>query len=170
LIHLYIGSGKGKTTAAVGLAIRAAGRGMRVLFCQFLKAVDSGELAILESIREVRVFRPSMRHKGFLWNQDEKELAETGEDIRKGWSDFKSIIRDEVFDVIILDEVLDLISSRYLGVDDILETVSEDSPEFVLTGRDAPSALIETADYVTRMEAVKHPYRRGIPARKGIEY
>lgn len=173
MIHLYIGNGKGKTTAATGLAIRALGRNLNVLYSQFLKNSDTGEKNILENFPgKVLFFRPAQRHKKFLWDMNEKELAETKEDISKGWEKIKTEFCSGSFDVVILDEILDCLQNDLLDPQQVMKDIM-DRPEWVevvCTGRDAPKAFYEAADYITRMNSVKHPYDRGIKARYGIEY
>lgn len=171
-VHLYIGDGKGKTTSAVGLATRAAGWNLNVLYCQFLKSTISGELSALESLNgQVNCFRPTMRHKSFIWNQSKEEINETREDILVGWIHIKELILSQHYDVIILDEVLDIVQCGFLLESELVEIVVDNlSSDIVLTGRDASDRLKDMADYVTSMTAVKHPYQKGIAARKGIEY
>ena len=170
-IHLHIGDGKGKTTAAAGMAVRAAGWKMPVLFCQFLKSSITGEVSALESLNgQITVFRPAMRHKDFLWNQTGNDIVETREDIMEGWKHVKSLILNRSFDLVILDEVLDVLKYGFIEESDLLETILNDSSDFVLTGREASDNLMEIADYITCMTAVKHPYQKGLSSRKGIEY
>lgn len=170
-IHLYIGDGKGKTTAAAGMAIRAAGWKMSVLFCQFLKSSETGELPVLESLDElITIYRPSMRHKNFLWTQSPDDLIETREDILKGWETVKEIISNKPFNMVIMDEVLDVLKCGFIDERDFIETVRKEPSDVVLTGREASSALMNIADYITRMTAVRHPFQTGISSRKGIEY
>jgi len=173
MIHLYIGNGKGKTTAATGLAIRALGWDLKVLFAQFLKNSCTGEKNILESFPgKAFFFRPFQRHSKFLWNMNEKELSETREDIRNGWEKIKVQISSGNFDVVILDEILDCIQNGLLDPQTVLNDIAErpEGVEIVCTGRDAPEAFYEAADYITVMNSVKHPYDKGIKARYGIEY
>ena len=167
-IHIYTGDGKGKTTAAMGLAVRAAGWGKRVLVIQFLKGGPTGELAALEAL-EIPV-RRNRREYGFFSTLSEAErkalIAEQNQMLNS--------VSDALgqYDLIVLDE---LICAYNLGaVDrDLADALVAGGPyetELVLTGRDAPQSWIEKADYVTEMGCVKHPYDRGAEARQGIEF
>ncbi|NLM10434.1 MAG: cob(I)yrinic acid a,c-diamide adenosyltransferase [Clostridiaceae bacterium] len=173
MIHLYIGNGKGKTTAAIGMAIRALGWNMNVLFAQFLKTTSTGERNILDNFPEkLLFFRLIQRHSKFLWNMTEKELSETKEDILRGWRKIRTEIFSGNYDIVILDEILDCIQCDLLDLREVLKDISERPAkvEIVCTGRDAPKDFYEAADYITKMGSLKHPYDRGIKARCGIEY
>ncbi len=172
MIHLYIGNGKGKTTAAAGLAVRALGRGLKVLFAQFLKNRDTGEKLFLEKFPDMLFFRPDQRHHVFLWNMTEEQLNDTKEDILKGWLSLKGEIFSKHWDVVILDEILDVIHNGLILESEVLELIinTPSGVEIVCTGRDASGIFREKSDYITHMEAVKHPYCIGIAARRGIEY
>lgn len=171
MIHIYIGDGKGKTTAAIGLAIRNIGSGGKVLFAQFLKNLETGESNILKSLDGLVLKRPCMRHKKFIWHMSRFELEETKEDILRGFNDISEIINKGDFSLAVLDEVLDIISCDFLE-EQVLISLLESHPgtEFVLTGRDASEKIKTFADYITVMKKEKHPFDRGIKARKGIEY
>ncbi|HEY8421457.1 MAG TPA: cob(I)yrinic acid a,c-diamide adenosyltransferase [Thermoclostridium sp.] len=174
MIHLYIGNGKGKTTAAAGLAIRALGRDYKVFFAQFLKTSDTGEKNILEKCfgEKLLFFRPVQRHGKFLWNMTEKELLETKEDIMNGWRIIAAELHSGKYDIVILDEILDCIQCGLLESNEVLSDIIKRpaNVEVVCTGRDAPAAFYEASDYITKMCSLKHPYDRGIKARYGIEY
>jgi len=173
LIHLYIGDGKGKTTAAVGLAVRALGTGLKILFVQFLKNTITGEKNIMEKFTEKLCFyRPKQRHSLFLWKMTEKQLTETKEDILAGWRYVREEILSGKWDVVVLDEVLDAIGNGLLLEEDILDTLIKKpgKTEIICTGRDAPDSLRNLADYISLVEKVKHPYDKGVCARNGIEY
>jgi cob(I)alamin adenosyltransferase len=173
MIHLYIGDGKGKTTAAVGLAIRALGAGLRVLFVQFLKNTITGEKNIMEKFTEKLYFyRPKQRHSSFLWKMTEKQLAETKEDLQSGWRHVREEILSGKWDVVVLDEVLDVVGNGLLFEEDITDVLMKKpgKTEIICTGRDAPDSLRDLADYVSLIEKVKHPYDKGVCARNGIEY
>lgn len=174
LIHLYIGDGKGKSTAATRLAIRALGRNLNVFFAQFLKTSDTGEKNILEERfpGKLLFFRPAQRHNKFLWNMNEKEFSETKEDILNGWAKIKTEILSGKYDIVILDEILDCIQCNLLDSREVLQDIKQRPywVEIVCTGRDAPNTFYEAADYITKMGSLKHPYDRGIKARCGIEY
>ncbi len=167
LIHIYTGDGKGKTTAAVGLAVRARGRAKRVLFSQFMKAVTGGEIAMLEKL-QVRilsfkeVLSPYFHPGADLGALREKAL---------GALEQLSVIMTG-YDLVVLDEFMHLVRHGLIMEDEALAFLKRKpaAVEIVLTGRDAPGPLIEAADYVTEMKAIKHPLNKGIKAREGIEF
>lgn len=171
MIHIYCGDGKGKTTAAVGLAVRAAGSGMPVHFVQFLKGADTSELHSLARIPEITVLRCD-RDYGFSFRMNEAQKAqitachnamlhEAAERLAAGST--RLLVLDELFAAYRL-ELLDRSLAEAL-VRDFPETC-----ELVLTGRDPADVFLEAADYISEIRAVRHPYSRGIPARRGIEY
>lgn len=166
-VHIYTGSGKGKTTAAAGLAARAAGRGLTVKFVQFLKGRDSGEIASLQKLG-VDTLRVSESVK-FFRDMTEEERAQAREDVCRalhaieGWLDKA--------DMVVLDEAMAAISCGILTVEETLGIIARrGGTEFVLTGRDAPDALVKAAHLVTEMKEIKHYYSAGQTGRKGIEY
>lgn len=173
LVHLYIGNGKGKTTSAVGLAIRALGNNLNVLFAQFLKNTETGEKIIFEQFNEqLYFFRPTQQYSKFLWNMTKEELSRTKEDLNKGWQHIKSEINTGNWDVVVLDEILDCIQNGLLEEADIIKTIVQKPKniELVLTGRSAKNSFYEIADYISMIDEVKHPFKKGIQARRGIEY
>lgn len=173
MIQVYIGDGKGKTTAAVGLTIRALGCNLKVLFAQFLKSGQTGEKIILETFQDkLLFFRPKQRHQQFLWEMTAEELAWTKEDIELGWEILKSEIFSGKWDIVVLDEILDCIQNHLLSEEEILKTVKErpEKVEIVITGHQAPQSFYEIADYISQIDAVKHPFNKGVPARRGIEF
>lgn len=170
-IHVYCGDGKGKTTAAVGLAVRAAGTGKRVLLVQFLKGRDTGELHSLAQIPEITVLRGKASEK-FTFQMNERELQEVYDNQTKNLLTALEEARKGHCDLLILDEIMGALSTETVD-EDLLKSLVLYKPEpleLVLTGRNPPDWIVEAADYVTRMEKVKHPYDRGIQARRGVEY
>ncbi|MBQ4537903.1 MAG: cob(I)yrinic acid a,c-diamide adenosyltransferase [Lachnospiraceae bacterium] len=186
MIQLYTGEGKGKTTAAIGQAVRAAGNGYPVVFAQFMKGNDSGELHVLENLPNVKILR-SNKNFGFYSTMTEAEKQEiTG--IHNQILDelLETMKKKQVF-LAVLDEVTYPINWGLLDIEKLkevlrygrevsmqsssrTESVLSNSPELVLTGREAEDFLAEAADYITEMKCVRHPYQMGIAARKGIEY
>ena len=168
LIHIYCGDGKGKTTAAVGLAVRAAGAGRKVLFVQFLKNGNSAELASLRLLGiRTRVAKNSY---GFIWTMSEEEKARAA-------ADYTALLREafsgaEPVDVLVLDEAVGAAGCGMIPEEELLRLLSErpEAMEVVLTGRDPSEALCAAADYVTEMKKIRHPFDRGLAAREGIEY
>ncbi len=171
LIHIYCGDGKGKTSAAIGLAVRAAGSGMNVLFTRFLKNEFSGELKILDEIPRIKVLHLEKSY-GFFQTLSEEEQKE----VRKMYAELWNLISEEIskgsWDVLIIDEFMAAYRYGLIEHDEALRFLREkpDHLEVVLTGRDPDQALVELADYVSEIRKIKHPFDRGIRARKGIEY
>lgn len=173
LIQVYTGGGKGKTTACVGAALRAAGQGMRVYFVQFQKGFDSGELNILRTIDNIDVYRICSQEKFYYYmNDKEKELY-----LKAHKHAFESVVdtitQDPLkYDMLVMDEILGSISIGVIEEDEVLRFF-ENKPEHLevlLSGRDATEKIIQKADYVSDITCVKHPYEKNITARKGIEY
>lgn len=171
MIHIYTGDGKGKTTAAIGLAIRNLGCDGIVLFAQFLKNSETGEMNILTQLNGITFIRPSMQHKGFIFNLNDNQLNEIKEDIKVGFRKIIKIILENKFSLIVFDEILDAIEFGFISEEDIIALFDKfPETEFVITGRKATHAMKEKADYITVMNKEKHPFDKGINARKGIEY
>lgn len=169
LIHLYEGDGKGKTTAAVGLAVRCAGSGGKVLFSQFLKDGTSSELSVLKKTDGIDVYVCEKKFGFvFLMSTEEKELARTC------YRDFFKLVWEKAktdYDMVVLDEVFGLIEVGFLDKDDFEEILKEkpEHLEMVCTGRNPDELFHDSADYITVMQKVKHPFDLGVAARKGIE-
>ena len=172
LIHVYYGDGKGKTTAAFGLAIRAAGCGKNVVIVQFLKNWTCGEHNSLPKIPNVKLFRGKAAGGKFVHEMSDEEKQETKASQDESLKKALDLIDAEQCDVLILDEVID---AHRLGVLDtsVLEELIYNKPallELVITGHNPDERLLNHADYVTEMKKCKHPYDEGIHARQGIEY
>ena len=171
LIHLYTGDGKGKTTAAIGLAVRAAGRGRRVLIAQFLKGRDSGELHSLALIPQITVLRLSQDF-GFAKFMDAGSLAQVRREHDAILEQAAAALNAGTCDLLVLDEIAAAARHDLADMGRLLALLDgkPDASEIVMTGRDAPAALAERADYVTQMLKIKHPFDQGVPAREGIEW
>lgn len=167
LIHLYCGDGKGKTTAAMGLSLRAAGRGLRVVIVQFLKSGDSGELNILRTLPNITVLSGKGSTKfSFQMSEKEKLAAKALHETH---------LREALglpFDLLVLDEAAAAHGAGLLDTALLEEALFHRPPdtELVLTGRNPAAFLVEAADYVTEMTCRKHPFERCIAAREGIEF
>lgn len=168
-IQVYTGDGKGKTTAALGLAVRAAGHGLRTIILQFMKGwIDYGEL------QGVRMLAPHVEiHQAgrdtFVNRKDPDP-----EDVRlarEGWDLAKKLIGEGKADIVVLDEINCAMDFGLIPVEEVIETLRKkpDGMELILTGRGAPEAVIEIADLVTEMKEVKHYYAKGVDARVGVE-
>lgn len=170
-IHIYCGDGKGKTSAAVGLAVRAAGRGKKILIARFLKTDDSGEVPVLRHIPGIRVL-PCRRSFGFTFRMTEQQRQEAAAYYR---GQFQKACRETLegnYDVMILDEILAACNAGLTEESQLLHFLEQKPAELevVLTGRNPSPALIELADYVSVIQMQKHPFSQGIAAREGIEY
>ncbi len=170
LIHIYTGDGKGKTSAAVGLAVRMAGRGGRVVVARFLKTENSGEVAGLRQIKGVTVI-PLERTFGFLWNMTEEEKKEAADYYHMIWEQAENAAKEGA-DLLVLDEMMAAWRNGLVDHERILSLLDHrpERLEIVMTGRDVPEELMERADYITEMRKIRHPFDKGISARKGIEY
>lgn len=171
LIHIYCGDGKGKTSAAVGLAVRAAGNGRKVLFTRFLKNEESGELKILDSIPEICVIHLEKLY-GFFNTLSEDEKEEVRYMYGKVWRDILAMVSDGEYEILVMDEFMAAYRYGLIPQKEAMEFLQKkpECLEVVLTGRDPDEKLVETADYVSDIHKIKHPFDRGIRARKGIEY
>lgn len=170
-VHIYCGDGKGKTSSAVGLAVRASGRGKKVLIVRFLKTEDSGEVEVLRKIPGITV-TPCDRTFGFVFRMNEEQKREAGAYFQNRFENaVKTAVEDGV-DLLVLDEILASCNYGMVREDDVAEFLRNRPAEMevVLTGRDPSDRLIALADYVSEIKMVKHPYTQGIGAREGIEY
>ncbi|SDK69660.1 cob(I)yrinic acid a,c-diamide adenosyltransferase [Natronincola ferrireducens] len=171
LIHIYTGDGKGKTTAALGQGTRTAGGGLKVLMVQFLKGDDTGELYSIERLApNFQLIRFAAMNK-FYFQLNEEEKAEVKNSVKEGLYTIKRHLDEENYNLIILDEIMAVLYNKIIAVEEIIEILDNkpDHIEMILTGRNAPEELINLADYVTEMRMIKHPFEKGIYARKGIE-
>lgn len=169
MIHIYCGDGKGKTTAAIGLAVRAAGSGRQVVLLQFFKDGNSAEFHALGQLEHIQVI-PQARSFGFIWTLSPQEKAEA-RDYYTGLLHRAMALSAEA-GMLVLDEAMSACSTGTIDEAELLaflRTVPAEL-EVVLTGRDPSPAMLEAADYVTEMRKVKHPFDQGVPARPGIEY
>ena len=169
LVHIYCGDGKGKTTASVGLAVRAAGTGKQVLFTQFFKDGSSGEVAVLKQIPGIKTMHCEKKH-GFFFRMDEQQKAAARQDYTELFR--RALSEAEQADLLILDEVISSCNHGTVPEQELLDFLDRkpEKLEVVLTGRDPSEALQERANYITEMCKRRHPFDQGIGARKGIEY
>lgn len=169
-VHIYTGNGKGKTTAALGLALRASGHGIRTYIGQFMKGKDYGELKAVKLLKPyVRIERYGKR--GFIHVKKEPDQQDI-ELAKKGLEQAKKALFSGNYGIVILDEVITAMFFRLISEEEILELIKKkpENVELVLTGRYATEKLIEASDLVTEMREIKHYYAKGVLARKGIEY
>ncbi|MGN1339231.1 MAG: cob(I)yrinic acid a,c-diamide adenosyltransferase [Oscillospiraceae bacterium] len=167
LLHIYCGDGKGKTTASLGLAMRAAGAGMRVCFLQFMKGGDTAELNAIKVIPGITVMRCDRQYPFFSAMSEAEKHELTACHDRLLEETFAG-----GFDMIILDEFNCAYSFRLMDCRRAKELIlnGRESAEIILTGRDPDEGFVEAADHVSEIKCVKHPYEKGVSARKGIEY
>ena len=169
LIIVHTGKGKGKTTAALGMVCRMIGHGKRVAVIQFIKgAMQTGEKVVFDAFPDQVEFRPM--GEGFTWNTQDRsrDVAVAME----AWAAAKARIADPDVDMVVCDELNIALRYDYVPLAEVLETL-RDKPEgkhVVITGRNAPEALIEAADLATEMALLKHPFRSGVKAQAGIEF
>lgn len=169
MVQVYTGNGKGKTTAALGLALRALGQGLSVYMVQFLKGREYGEIKMAESLGPrfhiVQSGRDEFVYKGEATEEDLR-LARDGLELAR------KVINSGEYDVVILDEANVAVDLEVLSAEDFLELIRErpEGVEIVLTGRNAPGEFIEIADLVSEVDEVKHYYREGVEMRRGFEY
>jgi cob(I)alamin adenosyltransferase len=171
LVHIYTGNGKGKTTAAVGLGVRAYGRGFKVLLVQFLKGTDTGELNTLKLLEPDFTVHRNDEIKKFIWDMTPDEIEDTKKIQQNIFNFGKDAIMSGKWDLVIMDEIMAAITLEFVELQDVIDLVKNKPKkvELVMTGRNAPDELVELADYVSEIKPVKHPMEKGIKARKGIE-
>ncbi len=169
LVIIHTGKGKGKSTAAMGLAVRAIGNGMKVGIVQFVKGVwETGERVVLDKFPDLCVIKAM--GEGFSWETQDRERDIAA--ARHAWEMAKEMINDPSYNMVILDELNIVLRYENLPLDEVVE-VLQNKPEMLhvaVTGRNAKDELIEVADLVTEMTQIKHPFRSGVKAQVGIEF
>ncbi|EQB11006.1 cobinamide adenolsyltransferase [Sphingobium quisquiliarum P25] len=169
LLIVHTGKGKGKTTAALGMVVRAIGHGKKVGVVQFVKgAMTTGEKAVFDAFPDNVTFKPM--GEGFTWNTQDRtrDIALT----REAWDEVKRMIADPAYDMVLADELNIVLRYDYLPLDEVLEAVAgrDQMKHVIVTGRNAPDGLVEAADLVTEMTLIRHPFRSGVKAQPGIEF
>lgn len=169
-IHIYCGDGKGKSTAAMGLALRAAGSGEKVLVTQFLKDGTSSELKILRELSGVQVLTCEKKF-GFFWNMTEEQKAEAKDAYEELFEKAVKMAAEKNVFLLVMDEFIAAYNHGMIDQKKALAFLKErpEGLEVVLTGREPSPELVELADYVSEIQKKKHPFDQGVPARKGIE-
>jgi len=169
LIIINTGNGKGKTTAALGVALRAVGQGFKVTMVQFIKGRwRTGEYVAASRLApNFEIIRMGL---GFTWLS--KDIERDKAEAQHGWKLAKEKIESGLYNLVILDELTHAINLGFVDLDDVLETLSKraETLHVIVTGRSAPQKMIDMADLVTEMKLVKHPYREGVAAQRGIEF
>lgn len=191
LVHVYTGEGKGKTTASLGLSMRALGSGLRVYMIQFLKSADTGELYTVKKYlpnmkivqfgveaitdKQSRIFefevgskkKKEKKSSKFKFMPDEAER----EACRRALEHAKNVVNSKEYNILILDEINCALDKKILPIDDVMKLIKDHgNVELVLTGQGAPKEIKEAADYVSYVKKIRHPWDKGIKARRGIEY
>ncbi len=171
MLHIYCGDGKGKTTAAVGLAARFAGAGGKVLFCQFMKSGNSSELDVLSSIANIVVF-PCFRIRKFVYEMNDFEKENAHKEYTADFGKIKQFLADDkTFGMVVFDEIISCVNTGLIDINSLCDFLRENQEiEIVLTGREPDKRLCDAADYISEIRCKKHPYDKNIPARKGIEF
>lgn len=171
LIHIYCGDGKGKTTAAVGLAVRAAGAGKKVLFAEFMKDGSACEIQILKQLPGVEVTYLEQNF-GFVFAMTEVEKENAKAAYTKLWNQVTEMVSNGSYDMLVVDEFMSAYEYDFIPKESALDFLKNRKGmlEVVLTGRHPEKEIQEIADYITEAKKIKHPMEQGIPARKGIEY
>ena len=169
LLMVFTGDGKGKTTSAIGMSMRAAGNGMKVFFLQFIKGSwKYGEMEAFKRFSDLIDFQVIGR--GFTWKSD--DIEKDRQTARVGWEKAREAILSERYQMVVLDEFTYTLLYDMLDIDEVLQVFAE-KPEklhLVITGRQAPERICEIADLITEMQPVKHPLKQGITAQKGVEF
>lgn len=169
LLIVHTGKGKGKSSSAFGMVIRCLGHGMKVGIVQFVKgAWDTGEARLLAKFPELCEIKTM--GEGFTWEtQDRARDVAAAE---RAWAESKRMLADESYRMVVLDELNIVLRYEYLALEPVLETLAARPPlqHCVVTGRNAPQALIDACDLATEMTLLKHPFRDGIKAQAGVEF
>ncbi len=169
LLVVHTGAGKGKTTAAWGMALRGLGHGMKIAVVQFIKgAIDTAEEQILKSFGDQVVFL--RMGEGYTWETQDRERDKSV--AQDAWAEVEKFLKDSTFGMVILDELNIAIHHEYVSLDQVLKAVTQrpSMMHVVITGRGAKPELIDAADLVSEMKMIKHPFRKGIKAQKGVEF
>lgn len=166
MLQVYTGDGKGKTTAAIGMAVRAAGAGLKVFIGQFVKSMKYSEIKVLNEIANIDVKQYGLNC--FIEKEPEEEDVKAA---REGLQEVKEILKSNEYDLVIFDEANIAVYFDLFSVDELIEVIDSrnEGIEVVVTGRKAKDKLIDKADLVTDMQEIKHYYEKGIKARDGIE-
>lgn len=171
LVHVYCGDGKGKTSAAIGLAVRMAGRKERVVIARFLKTDDSGEVLALQAIPEITVI-PCEKTFGFVFSMDEETKKEAAAYNTELFRYAVKLAGEKEAKLLVLDEIMAAMNYGMVSEAEVLDFLKHRPKELevVLTGRNPSEAIMEAADYISEIKKIRHPYEKGISARIGIEY
>lgn len=171
-VQIYTGNGKGKTTAAIGQGIRAYGNGLKVIMVQFLKSGKTGELNTIDELGEnFEIFRFEKK-RGFVWTLTEEEKLEVKKEVKVAYDFILDVIENCKCDMLIIDEIMGVLKNEFLSVEDVLNLIRKKpkNMELIMTGRNVPEEIVDKANLVTEMKEIKHYYKEGVTARKGVEF
>lgn len=171
-VQIYTGNGKGKTTAAIGQGIRAYGNGLKVIMVQFLKSGKTGELNTMDELGEnFEIFRFEKK-RGFVWTLTEEEKLEVKKEVKVAYDFILDVIENCKCDMLIIDEIMGVLKNEFLSVEDVLNLIRKKpkNMELIMTGRNVPEEIVDKANLVTEMKEIKHYYKEGVTARKGVEF
>lgn len=172
LVEVYYGTGKGKTTAAIGLGIRALGNNYKVIMVQFLKNTDTCECKMLKNLEpQFKVFNFEKR-RGFTWELTDDEKLEVTSETQNALKFASKVMDTGECDVLILDEILNTVGLGFISEEVLCDFIDNkpEEVELILTGRTLSEEIAKRADYISCIDAIKHPMEKGIDARPGIEY
>jgi cob(I)alamin adenosyltransferase len=171
-VQIYTGNGKGKTTAALGLGLRAAGNNYTVFMVQFLKSGNTGELEGINRLKPYFQLFRFEKPRGFFWTLNEIEKAELRKEVADAMAFSQKVLSEGLCDVLILDEIMGTLKNGLISEEDILRLIDSkpENMEIILTGRNVPQSILHRADLVTEMKDIKHYFNNGVTAREGIEY
>ncbi|MDP2922937.1 MAG: cob(I)yrinic acid a,c-diamide adenosyltransferase [Candidatus Omnitrophota bacterium] len=174
MVHLYIGDGKGKTTAALGCALRALGWGKKVYCAQFLKDINHpcGEIKAVKDYKlNIKIERFNGQTHPIFLNKHEVDIKKIKRSVTKSLAKIETFIRAKKFDMVILDEVLDTLAGKFISQKILTRIIKNaNDTELILTGRTAPSSVVRLADYISFIGKIKHPFDKKVIARKSIDY
>lgn len=171
-VQIYTGDGKGKTTAALGLAMRAVGNGLKVLMYQFLKGTPSGELVAAQKLYPNFEIKRIGQTDKFVWQMEQEQRLEISRRLGTVYGEILEIVASSRYDIIILDEIMGAIHAGFFNESQVCRIIENknDKVELILTGRSVPEKVGDMADLITEMVPIKHYMDKGIRARLGIEY
>ncbi|NLO83389.1 MAG: cob(I)yrinic acid a,c-diamide adenosyltransferase [Clostridiales bacterium] len=171
-VQVYTGDGKGKTTAALGLGLRAVGRGLKVLMIQFLKGTETGELEAVKKLApDFHIIRFAETEK-FFWELNDEEKTRLRDKTQQEMKRLEEFLKDNSYHILILDEIMAAIHGGLVSVEQVCRIIDRKPKgmELILTGRRVPDKIADRADLITEMRPIRHYMDKGVPARPGIEY
>ncbi len=171
-IQVYTGDGKGKTTASIGIAIRAAGHGLKTIIFHFFKASNNGEFNALKKFKDHIIINFCSSQEKFIYEMNEPEKKILHDETIAAFNIAKALLKNKKADIFIFDEISFALINNFISPDNLIKLLKNkpENIEIILTGRDMPAEIIKEADLVTEMKKIKHPFDKGITARRGIDF